>query len=278
MTAFLDKLRLSGHDWLDILIVAIIIYQGLLFIKGTRAFQMLIGLAVIVLAYLLSRNLKLSTLEWLLNNFISYIILIVIILFQDDIRRVLTTMGKGPFFRSSIEQNLYLEEAIRAAYSLASNKVGALIVFERTTKLNQYIETGKIIDARLSRELLISIFIPSSPLHDGAVIIQNGRIYAAGCLLPLNTEQSMSIKLGTRHRAGLGMSLETDAVVIVVSEERGQVSLVANGRISWGIDREALREELFAMFKQSKPKKPSAKRSLTNFLAGLKRRREEKTA
>ncbi|MBF0476891.1 MAG: TIGR00159 family protein, partial [Deltaproteobacteria bacterium] len=268
MTAFLDKLRLSGHDWLDVLIVAIIIYQGLLFIKGTRAFQMLIGLAVIVLAYLLSRNLKLSTLEWLLNNFISYIILIVIILFQDDIRRVLTTMGKGPFFRSSIEQNLYLEEAIRAAYSLASNKVGALIVFERTTKLNQYIETGKLIDARLSRELLISIFIPSSPLHDGAVIIRNGRIYAAGCLLPLNTEQSMSIKLGTRHRAGLGMSLETDAVVIVVSEERGQVSLVANGRISWGIDREALREELFAMFKQPKPKKPSAKKSLTNFLAG----------
>ncbi len=228
------------QDALDILIVSYIIYRFILLIRGTRAVQMLLGLMVITTLYFISARLDLLTLNWLLKTFLSSILLIIIIVFQSDIRRALTQMGKSPFHKKHNVALDDLNEIITASIYMARRRIGALIVMERQTGLRDYIETGFSLDARLLNELLIAIFLPSSPMHDGGVIIKDGKIHSAGCLLPLSGNHNISKRYGTRHRAALGLSEETDAVIIVISEETQEISLVSSGEIMTMQDEEAL--------------------------------------
>nr|BAL58206.1 hypothetical conserved protein [uncultured prokaryote] len=214
--------------------------------KGTRAGQMAFGLVVIVTGFMLSQFLNLVVLQWLINNFLSSIVLILIIIFQNDIRRMLTQVGKSPFYSSLpyLRGEKIIEEIVKASSTLAKRKIGALIAIERGVTLNDFVEAGIKIDAGVTKEILISIFLPYSPLHDGAVIIQKGRITAAGCLLPLSSNPDLAPLLGTRHRAAVGLSEETDAVVVVVSEERGEISIAVDGEIRQGISEAKLMEYL----------------------------------
>ena len=243
MVELLYNLRLQ--DAIDILIIAFVIYRIIDLIRGTRAVQMLSGLTVVFLTYLSSQYFELYTLNWILDNFLSSILLVIIVIFQDDIRRALTQVGTRPFFggEPAIQQE-DLEELIRAAVSLASKRIGALIVIQREVGLNQYVEVGTRLDARISRELITSIFLPPSPIHDGALIVHQGRIIAAGCFLPLTTNPHVSKTLGTRHRAAIGLTEETDAIVIVISEEEGAISMVREGRITRDVDAGTLRSTL----------------------------------
>jgi diadenylate cyclase len=237
------------RDAIDVGIIAFVIYQIIDLIRGTRAVQMLIGLVVFFLAFLSSRYFDLYALNWILDNFLGSILLVIVIIFQDDIRRALTQVGTRPFF--GVESGLHgqdLEEIIRAAVSLASKRIGALIVLQRDVGLNDFIEVGTRLDARVSKELITSIFQPLSPIHDGALIIHKGRIIAAGCFLPLTTNPHVSKTLGTRHRAAIGLTEETDAVVIVISEEEGAISMVREGRITRDLDAATLRSTLQRMF------------------------------
>lgn len=233
------------RDAIDIFIIAFFIYRIIDLIRGTRAVQMLIGLSVVFLAFISSQYFELYTLNWILDNFLSSILLVIVVIFQDDIRRALTEVGTRPFFGT--EPKLHgqdLEEIIRASVSLASKRIGALMALQREVGLNAYVEVGTRLDARVSKELITSIFLPPSPIHDGALIIHQGRIIAAGCFLPLTTNPHVSKTLGTRHRAAIGLTEETDAVVIVISEEEGSISLVREGRITRGVDAGTLRTTL----------------------------------
>jgi diadenylate cyclase len=233
------------RDLLDVLIVAYVIYTAILLIRGTRAVQMLIGLFVVVLAYFISQAVGLVTLNWLLTNVINYLVLIIIILFQHDIRRALTQFGRNPFFsQGNVEAPAIIEEIVMACVLMANRRIGALVAIERRTGLNNYIEIGVTLDAEITKELLLSIFSPRTPLHDGAVIIQHGRIAAAGAFLPLTVNPEVPKSLGTRHRAALGLTEETDALVIVVSEELGAISVVVEGDILHNLDSTSLRSEL----------------------------------
>jgi len=246
MLNFLSSLR--WQDIVDIMIVTIIIYRIILLIRGTRAVQMLAGIVVIIIVYFISRQFDLLTLHWLLRTFLNSIFLIIIIVFQHDIRRVLTQVGKTPFQKQYDMVTLELNEVIKAAFHMARRRIGCIMVLERETGLRDYIESGHSIDAQLTRELLISIFLPSSPIHDGAVVIQNGRIHSAGCLLPLSQNAYIDKRYGTRHRAALGLSEETDAVIIVVSEETQEVSIAKQGTITIVRDEEALASNLHKTF------------------------------
>lgn len=233
------------RDVVDILVVAFIIYRILILIQGTRAIQMLLGLATIVIVFILAQWFQLATLEWALSNILGDIFLVIIVLFQSDIRRALTRVGKNPFATGGDEfGEEVVEEISRAANALANRKIGAIIVVERNTGLNEYIEDGVAIDAKVSRDLMISAFLPTSPIHDGAMIIRGGRIVAAGCFFPLATDVEIDKDLGTRHRAAIGISEESDAAVVVVSEEKGAVSLIYQGKIFFNLDGDNLRERL----------------------------------
>lgn len=227
-------------DIADILIVSYIIYRIILLIRGTRAVQMLSGIAVIIIIYFLSGKFELQTLHWLFKTFLSSILLVIVILFQADIRRALTQMGKTPFPKAEAVAEHDLEEVVRAAVYMAKRRIGALIVLERGTGLRDYVGTGHRLDAQLRYELLVAIFLPASPMHDGGVIIHKGRIHSSGCLLPLTQNTRIDKRYGTRHRAALGLSEETDAVVIVVSEETQEISLVEHGKITTFHDEKTL--------------------------------------
>jgi diadenylate cyclase len=243
-------LEVTWIDVIDILIVAFIIYQIMLLVKGTRAQQMLWGLAILIIVYFLSQWSGLVTLRWVLNIFLSSIIIIIIVIFQHDIRRALIQVGRPQFFgvAEKAEKVFAIEEVVKASFALAQKEIGAIMVLERNIGLRDYVEVGREIDARVSNELLISIFHPSSPLHDGAVIIQGGRITAASCYLPLTSNTHVSKSLGTRHRAAIGLTEETDAVVVVVSEERGAVALIVEGVIRQALEPPDLRESLQRLF------------------------------
>ncbi len=248
MQEIVNNLRL--WDILDILFVAFIIYRIILLIKGTRAVQMLIGLVVVLGLYIVSFRIGFFTLHWILNNFIASMILVIIVIFQDDIRRALMRVGRNPFMTSSgdkLEQVKMIEEVVRASMTLVEKKIGALIVFERKTGLSNYIEKGVLLDANVQKEMIVSIFLPTSPLHDGAIIIQEGRIAAAGCLLPLDTNIEISSTFGTRHRCALSLGKETDAVVVIVSEERGVISLAGEGTMRLNLTEQALRDTLLKL-------------------------------
>lgn len=231
-------------DIIDILIVSYIIYRIILLIRGTRAVQMLAGIAVIITIYFLSAKLDLQTLHWLFKTFLSSILLVIVILFQTEIRRALTQMGKTPFHKASNLAEQDVEEIVHAAAYMARRRIGALLVIERDTGLRDYVNTGHRLDARLRYELLVAIFLPSSPMHDGGVIIHKGKIHSAGCLLPLSQNPRIDKRLGTRHRAALGLSEETDAIIIVVSEETQEISLVMQGKITTCHDEKTLTETL----------------------------------
>ncbi len=239
---------LRWQDILDILVVAFIIYQLILFIKGTRSVQMILGLVVLSAVYFMSVALDMAALQWLLNTFLGSLLLIVVIVFQHDIRRALTQVGKSPFQKNRDIAEKELDEIVRAVFYLAKRRIGALIVLERESGLRDFVESGSDLDASLSKELLISIFMPVSPLHDGGVIIHKGRIQTAGCILPLTKNPYINKKFGTRHRAAIGLSEETDAVVIVVSEETQEVSLVQHGALTVMSDEMTLTKGLHAIF------------------------------
>ena len=231
---------------IDIFLIAVVFYYMLLLIKGTRTAQMLTGVLMITLVFVASSAVPLTTLNWLLGKISSSIILILVILFQEDMRHALSKIGKRSFISQHDGTSSYqiLEDVARAAISLAKNKTGALIVMERTIILSRYIDIGTLIDSNISKEILMAIFQNHSPIHDGAVIIQQGRVSAAGCFLPLTREDNLVQDWGTRHRAAIGISEETDAVVIVVSEERGEVSIVYDGKVFPSLEKEDIKRFL----------------------------------
>ena len=246
------------NDTIDIALVYYIFYRLLLIIKGTRAFQMLIGIGLIVLALIASRALEFYTLDWLLHSVWSQIVLAIVILFQPEIRRALAQVGERRLFRSlsPVEGSKFVEETVKAAVSMANKRIGALIVLERDTDLTTIVEMGTELDAKVTKEILVSIFLPYSPIHDGAAIIRGGRIIAAGCFLPLTLSSNLSKSLGTRHRAAVGLTEESDAVVVVVSEETGEISVVSNGSIEHMIETPALRKALSGIFVRKNNRKP----------------------
>jgi diadenylate cyclase len=231
---------------LDVLLLAIIIYQILLLIRGTRAAQILIGMLLVVGLFVVSNIFPLTTVNWMMNKFYSSFIIILIIIFQDDIRHVLSSMGRRNIFvGQDLSSSVHIiDEITRAASALAAKRIGALIVIERGIILTRYVDIGVPLDAKISKEILMAIFHPSSPIHDGAVILQRGRIAASGCFLPLTRDEHVDPNLGTRHRAAIGISEETDALVIVVSEEGASVAIVEDGKIFRKPDGRALRDAL----------------------------------
>jgi uncharacterized protein (TIGR00159 family) len=240
------------RDTLDIAAVGFVLYWLLLLIKGTRAVQVLVGLVALIAMRLLADLLGLTTLSWLLDNFFTYGVLIMIVLFQADIRRALARVGRGVFPRMAERQDSQIiEEIVRAAQTLAQRRVGALIVLERETGLEDLIQVGTPLDAAVTKDLLVSIFLPYSPLHDGAVVIQSARVSFAGCILPLTLRTDVPEGLGTRHRAALGITEETDAVVIVVSEETASISLTMGGDMTRDLDGPRLRGALRDVFARS---------------------------
>jgi uncharacterized protein (TIGR00159 family) len=244
-------------DLLDICLVAFIIFRIILLIKGTRAVQMLLGLAVLLILYVDSQLGGLYTLHWLLDNFLSSIILVIVVLFQNDIRRALIHVGRNPFFAdlSYQEETEVMDELVKACINMASKRIGALIVIERETGLKDFLEVGVEIDAKVSSDLITSIFLPYSPIHDGALVIQQGRLKRAGCFLPLSQNPEISKSLGTRHRAAIGLTELVDAVAIVVSEETGKISVVIGGRLTRDLDSTSLKRVLKRLFEPRTVKK-----------------------
>jgi diadenylate cyclase len=236
----------SWLDVLDIIIVAFLIYQLLQFIRGTHAVQMALGALVLVLLYWLSQLVHLETVNWLLRTFMPYLVFGIIVVFQTEIRKVLAELGKTPLpgvFGSPRTEEV-IDEVVLAATTLATHRTGAIVVIERDMGLRSYIETGIALDAYVTYDLLISIFNPGTPLHDGAVIVQGNRIAAAACFLPLTVNPQLSRELGSRHRAAIGVTEDTDALAVVVSEETGIISLVAGGKIRRELDAGSLKSAL----------------------------------
>jgi uncharacterized protein (TIGR00159 family) len=239
---------------LDIAIVYYAIYRALVLVKGTRAVQTAIGLGVVFVVYYLSKRLGLVTLHTVLDLFVSSVVLIIVVLFQHDIRRALIRFGRRPLWTgfAKAQETHAVEEVIKAATALAAKRIGALVVFEREASLDDFIEPGTKVDSIVSREILHGIFVPSheNPVHDGAVIVRNGRIAQAGAFLPLSANPKLDKALGTRHRAAIGITEETDAVVVIVSEERGRIGLCFHGNLVKDLDATSLRKALLSLLFQ----------------------------
>ena len=242
MWQYLSQLR--WQDAADIILVAIIIYQVLLFLKGTQAIQVLAGMFLLFLVYLGAKRLEFFTLEWLLDGIVKSFLLIVIILFQADIRRVLSRVGRKALASADSSEPLIVEEICDALENLATQRIGALIILERQIGLTNYLEGAVKLDALVTKELLVSLFWPHNPTHDGAVIIQGDRVVAAGCLMPLSTSTEIDPTLGTRHRAAVGITEHSDALALVVSETFGQISLARGGKLLRNLSRLQLRQTL----------------------------------
>lgn len=230
-------INISIFDILDIIILSYIIYKAIDFLKETRAGQLVKGLLILFCIYAIAIWLDLLTVKWLLSKFMDAAIIAAAVIFQPELRRILekvgrTNFGRGQFFES--EENalsVCIDNVSKAAAVMQEKRIGALIVFENRTQLGEIISTGTVIDAESSISMINNVFFPKSPLHDGAMIIRDGRLYAAGCILPLTQREDLSLQLGTRHRAAIGMTENSDAVVLVVSEETGTISITANGQI-----------------------------------------------
>jgi len=232
------------QDAVDILIVAYMIYRIALLIRGTRTMQMVVGLGIIAAAFVASQLLGLFTLNWLLNNFLGSVMIILVVIFQADIRRALTGVGTRSFFGLRDDGANVAQELATVSGWLSARRIGALVVVERDVGLQDVVETGRLIHGRLSPELLETIFMRGSPLHDGAVIIKGNQLVAAACLLPLSTNPNVSLTLGTRHRAAIGLTENSDAAVIVVSEEDGTISLAHGGELTRDLKAAQLIEAL----------------------------------
>jgi diadenylate cyclase len=247
---FLSFEKFGWGSLVDVFIVSALIYQILLLIRGTRAVQMALGLAFVAVFFYISRWLHLEMVQWILTNILPYFVFGIIVLFAAEIRRALASIGKNPLIRR-FSQDPFKEsydDIVLAATTLASQRIGGLIVIERDIGLKNYIESGVAVDAALSYDLLVSIFSPGAPLHDGAVIIRKDRITAAACFLPLTVNPKLSKELGTRHRAAIGVTEESDAVVIVISEETGIISVVLGGKIERSLDGDSLKKSLASIF------------------------------
>jgi diadenylate cyclase len=247
ITETLGRPGLGWRDVIDIALVSLLIYEVLVLIRGTRAVQMAVGTGLAVALFYLSNILQLETVNWLIRNMVGYVVFAAIVLFQSDLRRALAHLGRAPFFRyfakgETVDETV--EEIAVAAQMLSSQRTGAIIIVERQIGLRNYAEGGIPLDAQISYDLLVTIFQIGSPLHDGAVIIQENRISAAACFLPLTVNPRLSKDLGTRHRAAIGLTEENDALAVVVSEETGWISLVLDGRIDRNMTPEGLRVRL----------------------------------
>jgi uncharacterized protein (TIGR00159 family) len=258
LSAFLAATDFALWDVLDILLVAFILYQILLFIRGTHAVQMVLGGLLLVVLYLASVLLNLETVNWLLRTFMPVLVFGIIVVFQAEIRKALAHLGRVTFTGrgASRRREEGVDEVVLASTTLASQRTGAILVLEREIGLRSFIETGIALDAVLTYDLLVSVFNPATPLHDGAVIIQGDRVAAAACFLPLTVNPELSRALGSRHRAAIGLTEDTDAVAVVVSEETGTISIVEAGRIRRGLDGPELRRALLAALGLVPPHQP----------------------
>ena len=238
-----DHIAIDWRDIMDIAVVSVLLYQVIQMLRGSRALAVLTGLGLLTLLYFFSNVLGLYTLTWLLQHIFSSLFLLIVVIFQSDIRQALGEMGARRIFRRSTMENAGVEELVTACVEMARLRVGALIVIERSVRLGDMIKReGVRIDAELSRELLMNIFFPKAPMHDGAVVISRGRITAAACILPLAEAKGQNF--GTRHRAALGIAHESDALVIVVSEERGEISVAIKDTLMRALDSDRLRQVL----------------------------------
>jgi diadenylate cyclase len=247
LTGLLRRPPVGWWDLLDIAIVSILIYESLKLIRGTRAVQMAAGSLLIVGLFYVSRLVPLQTVNWLIRNMLVYVAFAAIVIFQSDIRRALAHFGQAPFFRYFNRQEAAdetIEEVVVAATMLANQRVGAIVAIEREIGLRNYIESGIPLDAALTYDLLVTIFQRGSPLHDGAVILQENRVAAAACFLPLTVNPRVGRELGTRHRAAIGLTEESDALAVVVSEETGAISLALSGQIDRSLTPDELRDRL----------------------------------
>jgi len=258
------------HYWkiaLEILILWYVIYMILLFVKGTRSEQLLKGLVIITLIFLGTQQLGLDVINWAITRLFPISVIALLIVFQPELRRALAQLGQFGKHQENIEA---IDEIVKAALSLSKKRIGALIVIERETGLKSYIETGTVVDAEVTAYLITSIFLPQSPLHDGAVIIERGRLVAAACVLPLPQEEKGLPKyMGMRHRAAVGISEETDAVCVVVSEETGNISVASGGKLKYELDEDNLKEILKGMFYS-----PKKRRSRAKLISAFKFKRE----
>ncbi|WP_045212396.1 diadenylate cyclase CdaA [Desulfonatronovibrio magnus] len=244
MVLNLGILQFAWRDIVDIVVVAFIIYRVIILVKGTRAVSVFYGLLLLLVIFYFSGELGLYTLHWLLANFLGSLFLVIIILFQRDIRKALAEMGGGRLWFRSRPGLAILDELILASITMAKKRIGALMVIEKTTPLGDVVESGVEVDSKFSKEIVETIFYPNTPLHDGAVIIRDDKILAAGCILPLAVGIKSRWDYGTRHRAALGITEETDAIAIVVSEERGVVSVAIGGKLIGPLDEVRLRRVL----------------------------------
>jgi diadenylate cyclase len=263
--SILRRPPIGWWDVVDIAIVSFLIYEFLKLIRGTRAVQMGVGTLLIVALFYSSRLAPLQTVNWLIRNALLYVAFAAIVIFQSDIRRALAHFGQAPFFRYFNRQEAAdetIEEIVVAATMLAAQKVGAIIAVEREIGLRNYIESGIPLDATLTYDLLVTIFQPGSPLHDGAVILQENRVAAAACFLPLTVNPRVSRELGTRHRAAIGLTEEGDAVAVIVSEETGNISVAIDGRIDRHLSPDELRDRLRSLVTMRKSRRQVGARSL----------------
>jgi len=244
----LSRLSFTWRDAIDILAVALIAYTLLRLIRGTRAVQMVVGLVIVFLAYQVAVALRLVALREVLKSLIFYLPFGIIVLFAQELRRALATFGRTPLWFSSYRAEEMISDIVLATTSLSTRRVGALIVIERQEGLKTYIENGVRVDSAVSYDLLVTLFAPGTPLHDGAVIISGERIAAASCFLPLSLKEGLPKRFGTRHRAAIGITEETDALAIIVSEERGTVSLARDGDLLDELDAKSLRDTLLREF------------------------------
>ncbi|MDU5923604.1 MAG: diadenylate cyclase CdaA [Finegoldia magna] len=256
---FLDKFfnminTLRFLDIIDIAIVAVCIYKLYMMIKETRAEQLVKGLVIIFIFVKISDSMKLYTVNWVLENMMTALAIMIIVVFQPELRKILETIGRSNILTKSFAdirgEKVYkcVEEIVHAVFSLSRQRIGALIIFERSTGLGDVVETGTVLNSAISSELLINIFMPNTPLHDGAVVIKNDTIKAAACFLPLSTEQSISKELGTRHRAAIGMSEKSDCLALIVSEETGGISIAEHGKINRYVDEPTLTKILTKLY------------------------------
>ncbi len=260
-------------DLLDIFLVALLFYRLLILVKGTRSAQMYVGLLVIVLVGLAAREFDLIAVKWIVDSLKTVWLIAFVILFQPELRHALAQFGRTRYFRSFLRGDSYgvLGEVVRAVETLAQHRHGALIVLERNVGLRNFVETGRRLDARVSAELLVTLFSPGSPLHDGAVILREEQAVAASCILPLSSNPLFATAIGTRHRAALGLSEESDAAVIVVSEQTGGISVAYRGQLKQRLDEGELRSELSRIFRvrpEDEPPAPTESESATEKAAG----------
>jgi len=242
--------HLRFQDLFDMIMVWLVVYRILVLIKKTGTIQMLSGLGVLAILYIVSMWAELFTFNWILEKFFSNLFVIVVILFQAEIRRALAQIGSNPFFSdvSSLQETQVIEEIVKAAFQLAQKGYGGLIVLEREIMIDYHIEFGTEIEAKVTNELLISIFHPTSPIHDGAVLIRGGKVHSAGNFLPLSKNPVLDKNLGTRHRAAIGLTEETDSLVIIVSEENKSVGIVQSGHLTPNVELSQLRQALYEVF------------------------------